>query len=203
MSYSIDCGTSVSSIDGNFIPWTGDDTVISTGQPKTVPTSYLYSSSDPSSFVVNTLRAFPSGTKNCYVLAGEKGTKVQLRAMFYYGNYDGKSAPPSFGLQFDGNDWAKIETTMDINSYLYYDVIYVTEGDNINVCLIQTNPNQVPFISAIEVTTLKPTMYDLADSGNALFLMDRLTLSTKSIRYLSVISLYTIIALHQRRKNCR
>lgn len=178
VTWSIDCGASSSYIDDNLIRWQGDDTLISAGQSRTVRTIN-------SGHVVSTLREFTSGKKNCYVLGGEKGAKLLLRASFFYGNYDGKSSPPSFDIQIDGNDWATVVTNMNSENYVYHELTYVTKGDSISLCLVQTKSNQYPFISALEVRTLGSKMYKYFEADQALTLSGRHAFGAlKTVRYM-------------------
>ncbi|KAK6926886.1 Malectin-like domain [Dillenia turbinata] len=93
----------------------------------------------------------------------EQGTKVVLRESFYYGNYDSESSPPTFDLHFDGNYWDTIVTSHDEASYMYRETTYVVKGNSISVCVAQTYANQFPFISALEIRSLVPTMYSKID----------------------------------------
>ncbi|RVW56960.1 Retrovirus-related Pol polyprotein from transposon TNT 1-94 [Vitis vinifera] len=90
---------------------------------------------------------------------------------FYYGNYDQKSSPPTFALQFDGNPWATVVTSSDL--VIYYEAIYAVKGDSTSVCVAQTHANQFPFISALEMASLGSNMYSSLDSNYALFLRRR------------------------------
>lgn len=160
---SINCGSSKSITDENGITWTHDDAYIQHGESQQV-----YSGSHP----LSTLRVFPSTRKkNCYSIKVPRGEKVLTRASFYYGNYDNKFSPPIFDLQFDGNYWATVNTS----SYYYvdYEAIYVTKGNFTSICVAQTKPNQLPFISSLEVRNLDPTMYSHVDSNHALILQWR------------------------------
>ena len=170
---SIDCGSSDSFTDENNIRWTGDDDYIQHGESHQV-----YLGSNP----LSTLRVFPTGNKNCYSIKVQNGEKVLTRASFYYGNYDSKFSPPIFDLQFDGNYWATVNTSS------YYDVdyeaIYVTKGNFTSICVAQTRPNQLPFISSLEVRSLDPTMYSHVDSNHALILQWRYALGgNQTVRY--------------------
>lgn len=161
VTWNIDCGASDSYYDDNLVWWEVDDTLISAGQSQTVQNA-------DNGHVVDTLRVFTSGKKNCYVLEGEKGAKLLVLASFFYGNYDRKSSPPTFNIQIDGNNWVTVKTDMDMESYTYYEVIYIGKGDSISLCLVQTKPNQYPFISAIEVRTLHSEMYKYFNADQAL-----------------------------------
>lgn len=175
---SIDCGSSGTYTDENSIIWTGDDTLIQNGQTAAVE------SSNKVTTVMSTLRVFTSRKKNCYSIDADKGGQVLVRASFYYGNYDRKSAPPTFDLHFDGNFWATVETELD--QVVYYEVAYVVKGDNISVCLAQTKPGQFPFISALEVRSLGSHMYSGVGSDYALYLESRVAYGANSTtRYIN------------------
>lgn len=72
-----------------------------------------------------------------------------LEQVFYYGNHDGLSKPPSFNLEIDGNLWATVTTSMSEDKPVYHEVIYKIKGDSAKVCLVRTS-NEVPFISSLE-----------------------------------------------------
>ncbi|PON97310.1 Cupredoxin, partial [Trema orientale] len=175
---SIDCGSSSDSyVDDNTIKWIGDKNLIQNGE------SHVVKDSNAVSHVMSTLRAFTTRKKNCYSIEAEKGGQVLLRVSFHYGNYDGKSSPPSFDLHADGNYWATVEFSSN-DEVARYEAIYVVKGDHISVCVAQIHPNQFPFISAIEVRSLDSNMYGHVDSNYAL--LGRLTVaygSNTSIRY--------------------
>lgn len=175
MFVSLDCGSSETYTDENSIVWLGDEDYISNGK------SYAVQSSNSLSHVMDTLRVFTSRNKNCYLIKVEKGVRVLIRASFNYGNYDGKSSPPSFSLHFDGNNWANVKTS---DQLVYYETIYVVKGDYLSVCLAQTVADQFPFISALEVRSLDSNMYSHVDPNYALFLNRRVAYgSNQTIRY--------------------
>ncbi|KAK3442191.1 hypothetical protein EUGRSUZ_B02416 [Eucalyptus grandis] len=162
--WNIDCGSSDTYIDGNFIGWIGDNDLIQNGQSEVVQ------SSNSVDHVMSTLRVFTTRKKNCYSLEVEKGGQIYARASFYYGNYDQKSAPPTFDLHYDGNYWTTVETSND--RVVYYETTYVTQ------------PNQYPFMSALEVRSLGSNMYKHVDSNYALYLKARVAYgTTKDVRY--------------------
>uniref|UniRef100_B9I842 Malectin-like domain-containing protein n=1 Tax=Populus trichocarpa TaxID=3694 RepID=B9I842_POPTR len=130
---------------------------------------------------MSTLRVFTSRKKNCYFIRVDKGPLL-VRASFYYGNYDRKLSPPSFDLLIDGNHWTKVITSLD--QLLYYEVVYVVESDATSICLAQTQPNQFPFISALEVRSLDPKMYNYVDPKYALFVRSRFAYgASATVRY--------------------
>ncbi|MCL7037167.1 hypothetical protein MKW94_028944 [Papaver nudicaule] len=189
---SIDCGSSALKpyTDENSIVWVGDDPYVKTGEVHKVnvpadPANTIFDSK-----VMDTLRAFPTRNKNCYSIdiakKPEDNTTPErflLRTTFYYGNYDNRSSPPSFDLQFNGNHWKHLETTL--NDIWYYEVVFsLKKGNNINVCLAQTKPGDVPFISALEVRSLDSDAYSYIPSDYPLIFIDRTAFGTnKFTRY--------------------
>ncbi|KAL6200068.1 hypothetical protein ACLB2K_029850 [Fragaria x ananassa] len=89
---SIDCGSSESFTDKNSIKWVGDDDFIQNGKSQMVQIPNGVSQE------MSTLRVFTTRKKNCYSIDAEKGAQFLVRGSFYYGNYDKKSAPPSFDV---------------------------------------------------------------------------------------------------------
>ncbi|KAJ6775299.1 hypothetical protein OIU79_018472 [Salix purpurea] len=159
---SIDCGASETYTDDNTLEWIGDDGMFKDTQSEVVQ------SSNTVSHVMSTLRVFTSLKKNCYTITDIKGSLVLVRASFFYGNYDKKSSPPSFDLLLDGNYWSTVNTTLD-NEPDIYEVMYFVKSDTTSICLAQTQPNQFPFISALEVRILDSKMYAIVDPNYALF----------------------------------
>ncbi|KAK2643197.1 hypothetical protein Ddye_024960 [Dipteronia dyeriana] len=185
---SIDCGGSGFYTDENMIVWRGDDEFMqNNGETKVV-----ISGSAVYDHVMSTLRVFSSTRKkNCYSMDVVKGVQVLVRASFYYGNYDEKSAPPSFDLHFNGNYWDTVETSSSF--VVSYEAIYIVKDNGVSVCVAQTKPNQFPFMSALEVRSLDSHMYNHVDAEYALFLKSRTTYGTKYfVRYTFFFSLVKI-----------
>ncbi|RZC86917.1 hypothetical protein C5167_030269 [Papaver somniferum] len=186
---SIDCGSSLLKphTDANSIVWVGDDPYVRTGETHKVnvaPPSNLSTTWDSS--VMSTLRAFPTRRRNCYSIDIQDTTtmaeRVLVRATFYYGNYDKKENPPNFLLQFNGNNWARIETSM--TGIQYKEVAYsLNNGNNINVCLAQTLSGNIPFISALEIRSLDSKAYSYVDSSYPLFFITRIGFTKTDIRF--------------------
>ncbi|KVI01233.1 Leucine-rich repeat-containing protein [Cynara cardunculus var. scolymus] len=107
--------------------------------------------------VYDTLRAFDNArNKNCYSIEAKEGQKVLVRVVFNYGNYDGRNSAPTFDLHFDGNFWVTVNTS----EATLYEAIYVVKRNVIGVCVARKFPNQVPFISSLEVRGIDPEAYD-------------------------------------------
>ncbi|KAG9145453.1 hypothetical protein Leryth_021449 [Lithospermum erythrorhizon] len=176
---SIDCGYSGEEyLDSKLIIWESDDDYIRHGDTKVVPSRNSVSTE------MDTLRVFTTRKKNCYGInsVDQEGERILIRASFYYGNYDGKSSPPVFDLQFSGNEWLTVQTSMD--TVISHEVIYVVQGYTPSVCVAQTKPGNFPFISAIEVRSLDAEMYSGIRQDRALFLRDRIAYgSDEIIRY--------------------
>ncbi|XP_052117796.1 probable LRR receptor-like serine/threonine-protein kinase At1g05700 [Arachis duranensis] len=171
---SINCGSSEPFTDPQTnITWTQDDAYIEHGQSFNVSLGLG---------TFSTLRAFHTLKKNCYEIEVQKGEKVLTRASFFYGNYDNKFSPPMFDLIFDGNYWGTVITS--ISDHVDYEAIYVAKGNYTNVCVSQSNPNHIPFISSIEVRGLDPQMYNHLHQNHSLILLSRRAFgANQTVRY--------------------
>ncbi|KAM7254497.1 hypothetical protein ACFE04_003877 [Oxalis oulophora] len=100
---SIDCGASSGYTDTvNGIDYTTDADYISTGTARNVSITYQVSGNAE---LLWNLRSFPNGTRNCYNVKLKKGYRYLIRALFLYGNYDGKSKTPKFDIHLGANYW--------------------------------------------------------------------------------------------------
>lgn len=178
MFVSIDCGSSSDSYqDENLIRWSGDANYINTGESRVVP------SNNSISRVMDSLRVFNNDrNRNCYNIDSVRQGRVLLRVSFYYGNYDGRSSPPSFDVHYDGNAWGTVGTLID--DYVSAEVIYVMKSDSISLCFSQTRVGEFPFVSAIEVRALEPLMYNFIGGEYPLYLSTRSAYGSNStVRY--------------------
>ncbi|XP_049933882.1 probable LRR receptor-like serine/threonine-protein kinase PAM74 [Nymphaea colorata] len=169
---NIDCGATGTRSDSLGMKWVGDDGYINTGQTAKVNTDYQE---------YQTLRYFPSQKKSCYVIGGvNRGRKHMVRAHFFYGNYDGKSSPPSFDLQFDGNPWV----TTSSNGPSTWEVIYAPKRENISICVAQTSPDHIPFINALVIREFEEGMYKTNGAEDVLLMWRRIAFGSKGfVRY--------------------
>ncbi|XP_074351709.1 uncharacterized protein At1g24485-like [Apium graveolens] len=174
VKYYVDCGSVLGKTDVSGNIWQGDLLLVSNGVIQGVQSSNT--DSDP---ILDTLRVFTTGNKNCYNFVSNKGERVLVRASFNYGNYDNKSSPPTFDLQFDGNFWTTVKTSID--KVVTYEVSYVVKRDVISVCVAQTKSDQFPFISALEVLSMDSDIYRSADSNYALLLKSRVAYGADAI----------------------
>ncbi|RZR90635.1 hypothetical protein BHM03_00018540 [Ensete ventricosum] len=167
--------TSDSYTDTDGIRWESDTAYISNGESRTV--QITESLATP----LTTLRVFSSRKKNCYPILLPDARRILARVSFHYGNYDNKAAPPTFKLQFDGNSWATVVTRMD--TAVYFEVVYDVRMGRTSICVAQTIPEQLPFVSSIEVRRLENSMYD-GEPTYAFFLLRRWSFgATDIVRY--------------------
>ncbi|KAI3986899.1 hypothetical protein MKX01_014600 [Papaver californicum] len=182
---NIDCGSSSLEpyTDETSLVWVADNQYVQTGESRNVITKDLPPGWD--SHVMSTLREFRTRNKNCYSLDVDNKAednsstwveRVLLRASFYYGNYDNKSTPPTFHLQFNGNNWTQVVTSKD--EVVYQELIYSLNSNSstIIVCLAQTHVDNLPFISALEVRSWDSDIYSsyTADTNYPLIINQRM-----------------------------
>lgn len=148
----IDCESDTSYKDSNGDTWDSDEDYIKTGDNKHVAAAGSSNIEE-----LNTLCVFSEQNKNCYTVPTPTSTRYFVRAMFWYGNYDGLFKPPAFDLEFDGNKWATVVT--NTTSFTYYETIYSTTGDSTSICLARTQDQEFPFISRLESLPLPDDMY--------------------------------------------
>ncbi|XP_034205258.1 probable LRR receptor-like serine/threonine-protein kinase At4g29180 [Prunus dulcis] len=173
---SIDCGATLQNYDDSNMFYQTDTGFISAGVNSQISSEFINSSLN---MELRTLRYFPEGEQNCYTLKPEQGrsNNYLIRAVFMYGNYDGKNETPVFQLYLGVNSWTTVK-----DSYVVHEIIYAPLTDAIQVCLVNKD-NGTPYISALEVRQLDNSLYQ---SGNgALALTSRINLggSNKIIRY--------------------
>ncbi|KAK7255516.1 hypothetical protein RIF29_28929 [Crotalaria pallida] len=109
------------------------------------------------------VRSFPNGVRNCYRIIVTSGNKYLIRATFYYGNYDGLNQVPQFDLHLGVNPWDTVKfPNASLSSYT--EIIQYVSLDYIHLCLVNTGRG-TPFISTIELRTLKNDTYD-TESGS-------------------------------------
>ncbi|KAL0897394.1 hypothetical protein Bca101_081355 [Brassica carinata] len=103
------------------------------------------------------LRYFPDGIRNCYHLKVTSGTKYLIKAVFFYGNYDGLDVLPKFDLHLGPNMW----TTVDIDMYFspkIEEIIHIPKSSSLQICLVKTGKS-TPIISALELRPLRDDTY--------------------------------------------
>ncbi|KAF3778332.1 hypothetical protein EJ110_NYTH42497 [Nymphaea thermarum] len=140
---NIACGATASFTDPDGNQWVGDYQFIGSGSTASVQFT------SPDAPFLPTVRYFPYGSVNCYTIPGvTQGNKIQVDAIFQYGNYDSLALPPSFLLQIDGNDWTRVQTSVDL---IKYTLTSRAVANAVSVCLVPDSTRRIPFISAIRV----------------------------------------------------
>ncbi|GLJ11732.1 hypothetical protein SUGI_0175610 [Cryptomeria japonica] len=170
---SINCGATNGYVDlTTGLNWVPDDAFINVGNQTTLQRAVLQT-------VLKTLRVFPdrNAKKYCYELPVLRNRGYLVRTTYYYGNFDGRNAPPVFEQLIEGTMWTTVNTTMDYSKglYTYYEVVIASTGKSMSVCLAR-NGNTIgdPFISAIELRLLESSMYNSTDfTKYALALLSR------------------------------
>ncbi|KAF3776347.1 hypothetical protein EJ110_NYTH48472 [Nymphaea thermarum] len=175
---NVDCGTTGAAKGYLGLTWAGEEQYVRSGESARVRKDH------PQIPVLNTLRYFPTGKKNCYTFPGVgQGIKIIARASFYNGNYDGLSSPPTFDVFLNGNFWGSF-VRKDVYRNQLLESIYITKADDISVCLIRTYPTDIPFINAFEIRELDQSMYSSMDIHRPLHVSVRLAYASPNfIRY--------------------
>ncbi|KAL3720910.1 hypothetical protein ACJRO7_005679 [Eucalyptus globulus] len=176
---SIDCGApSEYTKEKINIKYETDEGFINSGENMQVSSEVIYTNYQQ---YAKNLRSFPKGNRNCYTLRPDRGknSTYLIRAIFWYGNYDGKTQTPSFDLYIHVNYWA----TVSSSNYSFEEIMYVSQANGIQVCLVNTG-NGVPFISALELRPLDGDIYRLGYGFLRLSMRYDIGLSSKlAIRY--------------------
>ncbi|CAN6456900.1 unnamed protein product [Victoria cruziana] len=152
---NLNCGLPKASTTTNELGYvyTSDDDYIDSGEIKSVGLQFV---SNPPMY--QTLRSFPSYTRNCYDLKPLiQGKRYLIRASFMYGNYDGQNILPIFDIYLGVDPWYTVKP--DNSSHILWTEIIVTANTSVNVCLVRTGGG-IPFISALEVRPLFDEIYN-------------------------------------------
>eukprot|EP00258_Populus_trichocarpa_P030877 XP_024446896.1 probable LRR receptor-like serine/threonine-protein kinase At1g05700 isoform X1 [Populus trichocarpa] len=155
---SIDCGAEEDYLDGDTgITYITDKDFISTGKNVFVAPEYNLKTSYYGN-MINSLRIFPEGKRNCYTLKPRQGKNQNyyVRAFFYYGNYDSKNQAHKFDLYLGVNYWATVG--VEDRQWKYYNIIHYSVTDTIYVCLVNTGSG-VPFINGLDLRFMNDSPY--------------------------------------------
>ncbi|XP_022720797.1 LOW QUALITY PROTEIN: LRR receptor-like serine/threonine-protein kinase IOS1 [Durio zibethinus] len=108
--------------------------------------------------ILENVRSFPEGDRNCYMINLSKGNRYLVRTSFMYGNYDAKNETPEFDLYLGPNLWDTM-VFQNASAVVVKEIIHVLQSNYLHVCLVNTGKG-IPFISALELRLLKNTTYD-------------------------------------------
>lgn len=117
--------------------------------------------------LLSSVRYFPDlvEEKFCYQLPVNKGRKLLVKTIYYYGGFDGGTVPPVFDQIIDGTKW-NIDTSKDYKDggSSYYELVMVAHNKVLSVCFARNeHTTSDPFISAIEVLYLDDSLYNTTD----------------------------------------
>ncbi|CAN6167205.1 unnamed protein product [Urochloa humidicola] len=157
--YQINCGATSEQVAGN-VTWIPDGPFINSGKAAALD------SRGGMMPMLSSLRYFPdaSASKHCYVVPAEMHARYLVRTTYYYGGFDGGSAPPVFDQMIGGTRWSAVDTAAAYARGLatYYEAVVESPGKEVSVCLARsaaTAPGRSPFISALEIVPLETSVY--------------------------------------------
>ncbi|CAK9271121.1 unnamed protein product [Sphagnum jensenii] len=168
-SLFINCGSNVSYVDSvTQIPWVPDDQYITTGVKAFVQKGAEYYR-DYSE--MKTLRYFPNPAhlKDCYKLPVIPNSTYQVRATFFYGDYDVNASDflaefllPDFELAIDATIVGSNFIT-DFAIFQYAEYWVLTQTNVMSLCLSRVpSSNTNPFITAISLVPIYPNINSYA-----------------------------------------
>eukprot|EP00253_Pinus_taeda_P024054 PITA_24054 len=168
---SISCGAKRNYTDAHNITWVPDYNYIDVGQTADIgdASKRAYGS------YLHTLRFFPKPlNKSCYQLPVTPNVPYLLRTWSVIGNYTGSEKFADFLLSVETpgmlfQSASRIKTKDPYG----FELIFVSAGRVLYICLIRTSETHDPFISAIELRTLQKGMYPQAKPGTALWILAR------------------------------
>ncbi|KAF8108583.1 hypothetical protein N665_0107s0005 [Sinapis alba] len=141
------------------IQFLSDENFIQSGKMGKIPANLETENLKPYS----TLRYFPDGIRNCYNIRVEVRRKYLVRAMFFYGNFDGLNVSPEFDMYIGPNKWTNIDLQKE-PSGSGKEIIHITRSNSLQICLVKTGAS-TPMISTLELRPLANDTY-LAISGS-------------------------------------
>jgi hypothetical protein len=140
---------------------------ITSGENRNISSDYIKPSLAKRNFDV---RFFQHGARNCYTLRSlVAGNKYFVRALFYYGNYDGLNKPPVFDLYMGTNYWHEVNIS-DAAAVSWMDIIVVAHADYLHICLVNKGMGN-PFISGLDLRPLRTTLYPEVNASQSLVLI--------------------------------
>ncbi|KAF3450658.1 hypothetical protein FNV43_RR06747 [Rhamnella rubrinervis] len=168
-SISIDCGIpeDFSYTDNKtHIIYTSDSKFIDTGINKNISPEF---NSEDLQQVLENVRSFPHGKRNCYTLKPPqgKGTIYLIRGYFMYGNYDESGGLPEFDLYVGVNLWDSVKFD-NASHVVIKEIIHLPLLDTIHVCLLDTGFG-TPFISALELRHFHDSSYRIPSGSLVLY----------------------------------
>uniref|UniRef100_A0A0D3ECU1 Protein kinase domain-containing protein n=1 Tax=Brassica oleracea var. oleracea TaxID=109376 RepID=A0A0D3ECU1_BRAOL len=128
-----------------------------------------------------TLRYFPNGSRNCYNLNVEKGSKYLVRAFFVYENYDGLNIKPKFDLYLGPKLWSTVEW-QERDDVRRVEMLHIPTSNSLQICLVK-NGTTIPLISTLEIRPVGNTIYETVSGSLNLYFRTFFNKSDTYIRY--------------------
>ncbi|KAL0729374.1 hypothetical protein Bca4012_025467 [Brassica carinata] len=153
---SLDCGLPANELSPYIetttrLNFSSDAAFIQTGKIGRIHSNAVSKSQRP----YTTMRYFPDGIRNCYNLNVQKGRKYLIRAIFTYGNYDGRNIEPEFDLYLGPNLWTTIYLEAQSTRE---EMLHMPTSNSLQICLVKTGET-TPLISALELRPMGNDSY--------------------------------------------
>ncbi|CAF1770716.1 unnamed protein product [Brassica napus] len=154
---SLDCGLSAEELSSPYdepstgLRFSSDAAYIQSGQTGSIQPNRESQYLKP----YRTLRYFPNGSRNCYNLNVEKGSKYLVRAFSVYENYDGLNIKPKFDLYLGPNLWSTVEW-QERDDVRRVEMLHIPTSNSLQICLVK-NGTTIPLISTLEIRPVYPS----------------------------------------------
>ncbi|WZZ90236.1 hypothetical protein YC2023_118815 [Brassica napus] len=155
----LDCGLSAEELSSPYdepstgLRFSSDAAYIQSGQTGSIQPNRESQYLKP----YRTLRYFPNGSRNCYNLNVEKGSKYLVRAFSVYENYDGLNIKPKFDLYLGPNLWSTVEW-QERDDVRRVEMLHIPTSNSLQICLVK-NGTTIPLISTLEIRPVWETRY--------------------------------------------
>uniref|UniRef100_A0A0E0B1W4 Protein kinase domain-containing protein n=1 Tax=Oryza glumipatula TaxID=40148 RepID=A0A0E0B1W4_9ORYZ len=181
---SIDCGREANYSDykdpKTGIVYVSDEPYIDAGAGENHRISATTTATAADSYLLQTLRSFPSGPRNCYALPTVAGTKYLVRLGFLYGNYDGENSSSSsasslrFDLHLGAQRWATVDDVVVQTGGIsrMYEVVFMGWARWAPACLVNVGGG-TPFVSSVELRPIDDELYPSVKTSESLSLFKR------------------------------
>ncbi|BAF24873.2 Os09g0353200 [Oryza sativa Japonica Group] len=181
---SIDCGREANYSDykdpKTGIVYVSDEPYIDAGAGENHRISATATATAADSYLLQTLRSFPSGPRNCYALPTVAGTKYLVRLGFLYGNYDGENSSSSsasslrFDLHLGAQRWATVDDVVVQTGGIsrMYEVVFMGWARWAPACLVNVGGG-TPFVSSVELRPIDDELYPSVKTSESLSLFKR------------------------------
>lgn len=181
---SIDCGREANYSDykdpKTGIVYVSDEPYIDAGAGENHRISATATATAADSYLLQTLRSFPSGPRNCYALPTVAGTKYLVRLGFLFGNYDGENSSSSsasslrFDLHLGAQRWATVDDVVVQTGGIsrMYEVVFMGWARWAPACLVNVGGG-TPFVSSVELRPIDDELYPSVKTSESLSLFKR------------------------------